>query len=111
MTAVGSDTTSTAVLPVEAAEATTEAIVEPAAPAGDGKPGQPQTGRPWWRRAGVRADFASVGLYVLLALCVTERMWRHVHNYVLFSNATDQTQFEYFLEHAVRVVTLGENPF
>ncbi len=110
MTVVGSQTTSTAVLPVEAADPTV-ATVEPAEPAGDERPAQPDTGRPWWRRRRVRADFASVGGYLLLALYVTQGMWLHLHSYVLSSNATDQTQFEYFLEHAVRVVTHGENPF
>jgi hypothetical protein len=65
----------------------------------------------WWRRPGVRADLAALLGYLTLAGYVTERMWRHLHTYILQTNGTDQTQFEYFLWHSVRVVTLGNDPF
>src|SRR5436305_1830002 len=66
--------------------------------------------RPWWRRVAT-ADLASLAAYLLTALYVTERMWRHLDRYYLRPNHTDQIQFEYFLEHAVRIFTKGQNPF
>jgi hypothetical protein len=71
-----------------------------------------------WRRlwarcsaTGRRADLYAALVYLLGALYVTERLWRHLHTFILSLNATDQIQFEYFAQHAVRVVSQGENPF
>jgi hypothetical protein len=72
---------------------------------------RPRPRRRWWRRRRVPADLAAVGLYLLLAGFVTGRLWVHIRGYVLSDNATDQTQFEYFLRHAVLVVTRGQTPF
>jgi hypothetical protein len=58
-----------------------------------------------------RADLVAVGLYLLGAVYLAERLWRHLHTFALSLNGTDQIQVEYFAEHAVRVVTRGENPF
>jgi hypothetical protein len=65
----------------------------------------------WWHNRPVIADLASISIFILMALYVTERMWRHLDNYYLTANHTDQIQFEYFLEHAARIVTHGQYPF
>jgi hypothetical protein len=49
--------------------------------------------------------------YTMMALYVTERMWRHLSRYHLTANPTDQIQFQYFLEHAARIFTHGRYPF
>src|SRR4051812_16453471 len=61
------------------------------------------------RAAGV--DVAVIGVFVVLALWVMRNLWADPAHLDVAANATDQTQFEYFLEHAVRVVTGGEHPF
>jgi hypothetical protein len=63
------------------------------------------------RRPGRRADLITVGVYLLGALGLTVHLWRHVNGRVLAAYPPDQLQFEYWLTHAVRVVTHGENPF
>jgi hypothetical protein len=98
------------------------ALTEPIAPASRlavidvepplGEPVAEPRPRPrWWHRAGVRADLAALGGYLLLAVFVTGRLWLHIRGYILSDNATDQTQFEYFLRHAVSVLTRGQDPF
>ncbi len=69
------------------------------------------TGPAKWRRWRGWPDVLAVCGYLVLAGYVTERMWRFLDRYLLQTNTTDQIQFEYFLVHAVRVVTHGENPF
>src|SRR2546427_7329552 len=61
----------------------------------------------WWRPSGVRADLLALLGYLTLAGYVTERLWRHPHTYILQTNGTDESQFEYYLWYAVRVVTQG----
>lgn len=64
-----------------------------------------------WRDRHVWFDLAVVATYLLGALYVAARLWRHLDRHVLFTNSTDQLQFEYFLQHAARVVKEGAYPF
>src|SRR5947207_10134465 len=64
--------------------------------------------RRWVRR---HPDLTALGAYVVGALWLTAHLWRHVNGRVLAAYPPDQYQFEYWLSHAVRVVTHGENPF
>jgi hypothetical protein len=66
---------------------------------------------PWSRWFLRRPGVVAVAVYLLVTVWITERMWRHVNNYILSGNVQDQTQFEYFLTYATRVVTHFENPF
>jgi hypothetical protein len=110
MTAVESQTApDAAVLTEPVAPASRVAVLDPEPPGGPAAGPRPPAR--WWRRARVRADLAPVGAYLLLAVFVTGRLWVHIRGYVLSDNATDQTQFEYFLRHAVSVVTRGQDPF
>lgn len=76
-------------------------------------PATPEAGRrePWWRRRPRLVDLAVLFGYLMMALYVTERMWRHLSRYHLTANPTDQIQFQYFLEHAARIFTHGQYPF
>jgi hypothetical protein len=69
-----------------------------------------------WRRrprwvGRIKPDLAVAALYLLGGLWLTARLWINVHNRVLSSFAPDQLQFEWWLEHSVRIFTQGENPF
>ena len=57
-----------------------------------------------------RADLLAIGGYLLGGLWLTAHLWRHVNGRVLAAYPPDQYQFEYWLSHAVRVFTHGENP-
>jgi len=69
------------------------------------------TRRPWWRKREVLVDLAVLTTYLLEALFVSARVWRHLDRHILFQTATDQLRFEYFLQHAARIVTDGASPF
>ena len=66
---------------------------------------------PWWRRRPRLVDLVVLCGYTMMALYVTERMWRHLSRYHLTGNPTDQIQLQFFLAHSVRVVPHGEYPF
>jgi hypothetical protein len=91
-----------AVIPTQAGPVDDEAPAPVEAVAEERKPS---------RVRGARADLIAIGLYLLAAGYVTERLWRFLHTFSLRLNGTDQIQVEYFAEHAVRVITKGDNPF
>jgi hypothetical protein len=74
-------------------------------------PSEAGRSEPWWRRRPRLVDLAVLCGYTMMALYVTERMWRHLSRYHLTGNPTDQIQFQYFLEHAARIFTHGQYPF
>lgn len=57
-----------------------------------------------------RPDLYAFVVYTAMACYLMERVWRHLSNYAIATNATDQNQFEFFLVHAVRVAH-GAYPF
>lgn len=90
------------------------AITETADGAGEGS-GKPLDApsaavRPWYSRS-IWTDLGVLTAYLLAALYVAVRLWRHLDRHVLFTNPTDQLQFEYFLQHAARVITDQVFPF
>jgi hypothetical protein len=66
---------------------------------------------PAQRRPSRRQDLLALGAYLLGGLWLTVHLWRHVNSRVLAAFPPDQLQFEFWLRHAARVVTHGENPF
>jgi hypothetical protein len=74
-------------------------------------PSEAHRSEPWWRRRPRLADLAVLFGYLMMALYITERMWRHLSRYRLPDNANDQIQFQYFLEYAARIFTHGQYPF
>ncbi|MEV7226282.1 MULTISPECIES: hypothetical protein [Polymorphospora] len=57
-----------------------------------------------------RADFVVVGFYLLTAVWVTSRLWAYPPGRVAPTLESDPSLMQWFLAHAVRVVTHGENP-
>src|SRR5436309_2636950 len=58
-----------------------------------------------------RADRLAAAGYLLLALGVTSRLWRHVGGTMLKENRQDNIQFEWVLTNAVRTLRHLGDPF
>ncbi|BCJ67193.1 hypothetical protein [Polymorphospora rubra] len=71
--------------------------------------GRPTAGRVWrWSKR--RADLLIVAVYVVTAVWVTGRLWVDPAGRVAPALQSDPSLMQWFLAHAVRVVTHGENP-
>ena len=71
-----------------------------------------KSGRVWtrpWRR--IRPDLLVAAVYLLGGLWITAHLWVQLGSRVLNSFPPDQYLFEFWLSHATRVFTHGENPF
>ncbi len=63
-----------------------------------------------WRLGRYRFDLAVYLVYLLGGLLVTARLWGDPGRRVLTANATDQSQFDWFLAHGARFLVHGGNP-
>jgi len=57
-----------------------------------------------------RVDIGVALIYLVIGYVVTSQMWKSPTSLTPAANGTDQTFFEWMLQHAVRVFTHGENP-
>jgi hypothetical protein len=76
----------------------------------DLEPTAPEVGRRRWYRR-VPTDLWVIVAYLLGGLWITFHLWVELRNRVLNSFPPDQYLFEFWLSHAARVFTHGENPF
>ncbi|MEU7981349.1 hypothetical protein AB0B63_22835 [Micromonospora sp. NPDC049081] len=68
----------------------------------------------WWRRwrwTARRKDLVVYGIFLLVALWVTSRIWADPAGRVASLYSSDPAQVQFFLAHSVRVVLHGEFPF
>jgi hypothetical protein len=56
-------------------------------------------------------DLAVAAFYLFVAYLVTSHLWVSPSGVTSNQNGTDQTFFEWMLQHAVRIFTHGDNPF
>jgi hypothetical protein len=68
---------------------------------------EPVTARMRWHLA----DLGAAAFYLLAAYRVTSLLWQSPSGVTPNVNGTDQTFFEWMLEHALRIFTHGDNPF
>ena len=81
---------------------------------GGGEPEQPELAGPrarWRRIPRVPPDLLVVVVYLLGGLWITAHLWVQLRSRVLNSFPPDQYLFEFWLSHATRIFTHGENPF
>ncbi|MEU1885615.1 hypothetical protein ABZ491_09070 [Micromonospora rifamycinica] len=115
--------------PVDAPPAATPppgaAPQRPAADGGGAAAGVPQRGAvdtdgdgatpvAWWRRwrwTARRKDLVVYGIFLVVALWVTSRIWVDPAGRVASLYSSDPAQVQFFLAHSVRVVLHGEFPF
>ena len=57
------------------------------------------------------SDLAVAVFYLFVAFLITQHMWASPTGVTPNVNGTDQTFFEWMLEHAVRIFSHGDNPF
>ena len=72
-------------------------------------PAEPAAPRRWYR--GIPVDLRVALLYLLGGLWLTVHLWVNLNGRVLVSFPPDQYLFEFWLSHAARIFTHGENPF
>ncbi|MFY1684401.1 hypothetical protein ACN265_23025 [Micromonospora sp. WMMD730] len=89
------------------------AVVVPERGAAD-TDGDGATPAAWWRRwrwTARRKDLVVYGIFLLVALWVTSRIWADPAGRVASLYSSDPAQVQFFLAHSVRVVLHGEFPF
>ncbi|WP_435871597.1 hypothetical protein [Micromonospora humida] len=89
------------------------AVVVPERGAAD-TDGDGTTPAAWWRRwrwTARRKDLVVYGIFLLVALWVTSRIWADPAGRVASLYSSDPAQVQFFLAHSVRVVLHGEFPF
>src|SRR5205814_7875437 len=72
-------------------------------------PAEPVARRRWYRR--IPVDLRVAALYLLGGLWLTLHLWVDLNGRVLVSFPPDHYLFEFWLSHAARIFTHGENPF
>ncbi|MFY1586018.1 hypothetical protein ACN267_16090 [Micromonospora sp. WMMD734] len=96
---------------VDGADAATVAVPERGVADTDGDGATPAA---WWRRwrwTARRKDLVVYGIFLLVALWVTSRIWADPAGRVASLYSSDPAQVQFFLAHSVRVVLHGEFPF
>ncbi|WP_432907893.1 hypothetical protein ACQP1S_08495 [Micromonospora matsumotoense] len=89
------------------------AVVVPARGVAD-TDGDGATPPAWWRRwrwTARRKDLVVYGIFLVVALWVTSRIWIDPAGRVASLYSSDPAQVQFFLAHSVRVVLHGEFPF